>query len=749
MSSHFINQMTTEVLNLRPPKEESIDTLLKHVLFIRTRKNDDDSTSSNITNNIIQTYEKTPSCLAKSAAPLDEILERQRAIELIKALLENLSQQRTIIGTSYNFGETNSRTTPIIGFDEIFAQNKFQLICNCSFYVNAFYNHHLINSVEALDLAIVCIWLATKVNSNFKRLDKILLTAKNVYKVELKSDRGYYTQLESQILQSLGFALDLADDTPQNYIIKYNQHLGKTCDAFKANLRIKTIFEVAMQLANTITWVTPLPLNRDSSHLAAACLFIANKFNRIMNRSQWWLEIENCSDLTEKKLFELSDLVFDVLKYHKNGWCYQPGVNCMLSMASKQRETLAQRTNLANNEKIINSPFSNYSSTSNQTSGFMSNGSSPHSSMVSLPSVMSPCSTTSGFSINKMIDPDENSKDEQKLSPYISSNNSNKSATVSSDVQQKMNFQNRNFDIFNDNEQTNDPRRDRKGFWASNQSSSSKKPDFSRPEKIPYNVYMKNRRKTIAGGMTVINNLNVQSISKKRKITETSSLSPSKNTARKTNNFQTEMKRLKPENNIYRGSPRPDRNLKSAIIIPSEISVVLGKDGRQGVNNYNNRFGGFLTGKSRFELPTIHTQDLPKSTRKREPSAHSISSDQQSLSSQISFNSSTISSISASPKHNISLNSDILPGSISNLNMDLNKTLTETEGGHERHPDEKNYKSRLDGISNNNQILMFYSKKCRYKFLNRQERDIVKRGIKSLKAAKIEKQKRRRTMIGL
>jgi len=81
--------------------------------------------------------------------------------------------------------------------------------------------------------------------------------------------------------------------------------------------------------------------------------------------------------------------------------------------------------------------------------------------------------------------------------------------------------------------------------------------------------------------------------------------------------------------------------------------------------------------------------------------------------------------------------------------MDLNKTLTEEEQC-QRHPEEQNYKSRLDGISNNKDILMFYSKKSRYRFLSREEKDFVKYKIKSMKAAdKKKKEERRRTMIGL
>jgi len=711
MSSQFLNQLLTEVLNVRPLKEESVDTILKHVLFIRTRNSEKNH----------QKYEKTPSCQDRVAAPLDEILERQRAIDLVKALLDNLANQRTIIGQT----ATNSNTTtPIIGFDEIFAQNKFNLICNCSFYVNAFYNHHPINSVDTLDLAIVCIWLATKVNSNFKRLDKILLTAKNIYKVNLKSDRSYYIQLESQILQSLGFDFALADDYPQRYILNYNQYLAKTCEAFKANLKVKTTFEVGLQLANSITWLTPLPLNRESSHLAAACLFVANKFNRILNRDNWWQQIEGCKNLDERTLFMISDLIYDVLKYHRNGWSYQPGVNCMLSVLQQgKRENLtpAQRAINLHNEKVINSPFSNYSNTSNQTSGFISNGSSPHSSMVSLPSMMSPCSTTSGFSINKMLDPDEIIvKEEQNISKSSQQHQGNFQRSLKNSGSQI----NNNFDMFDDIGQTKDPRRDKKGYWD-NVSG------FSRPERIPssHNIQTKNRRQTIGPSTGLISSTNpssskLQIYSKKRKISE-QNLSP----ASISKNHYSENKRIKlPQNKmncVYRGSPRPERDIKTANL-PQQLN--------------NNRFGGFLTGRSGFDFPVIHEHDQPlRNTskipdRKREPSA---SSSHYSLSSQIS-----LSSLSS---QNTSIASSPGPNNHSLSQLDLNRTLTTEE---DPHPNEQKYKNRMEAIMRDKQVLCHYLHKKRYKLLSKEEKNVVKSNAKHLKEKKREKE-RRRTTIGV
>ena len=308
------------------------------------------------------------------------------------------------------------------------------MIYNCCNYVNAYYNNHDLNSVDGVELAIASVWLGSKANSNFKRLDKIVLTARHLwptYKSKSniananarpagitgyrKCDREYYSCIEMDILQSLGFQLDLADDYPQKYITKFINKMTETCDAFRANLKkMKTTCDVAMSFANQIANITPMMINREPSVLAAGCLYISNNFKPILNKENWWKIIENCEDLKEKTMVDTADLIYDILKYSQNHWALVQQLQLQQQARNMQNPSsniLGQTGHThqigtdhqsSSSYKTINSPYSNYSSASNQTSGFFSNGSSPHSSMVSLPSMLSPMS--SGFSqpINKM-----------------------------------------------------------------------------------------------------------------------------------------------------------------------------------------------------------------------------------------------------------------------------------------------------------------------------------------------------------
>lgn len=396
----ILNHLTDQILNIRLPKQPA-ETILKYVLFVKDRCS------------IIHQseYEKTPTILADpKVSPLEEIMARSRVIDHVKQLVDYLTQDTRRAGTSTAFGcggvggNTMVTATHAL-YDEMAI--KSELIYNCCNYVNAYFNMNTISSVDSLDLAIAAVWLSSKSSSNFKRLEKIVLSARHLYSREKKCDKNHYSCIEMDILQALGFQVDLADDYPQKYITSFMTRMTEKCDAFRANSKkSKTLCDVALQFANVISNLTPLMINREACVLAASCLYISNSFKPILNIKDWWKVIEGCEDVKESKITSTADLIYDVVRYSQNNWQLVQILHVQNQM--QQGYNIKEQAGLVGScgkLKTINSPYSNYSSASNQTSGFISNGSSPHSrtgSLVGLPSMLSPASSTLSQPINKM-----------------------------------------------------------------------------------------------------------------------------------------------------------------------------------------------------------------------------------------------------------------------------------------------------------------------------------------------------------
>lgn len=289
-----LQSLTNDILNIRQPKQ-TVDQIIKTILFIRTRKC------------IIHPneYEKTPSVKLYNMKPLDELIQRGRVVELARIIVENLTGSRRYQGS----------------YDEKFNEIKPQVIYTANNFINCYFNSHGVNSVESIDLAIVAVFLSCKINSTFKRLEKIIITARSCFKSTRKLDKTFYATIEMMILQSLGFELSIVDDIPHRYIYQFMPIMKEKFKSFKFNdKKMKFICTSALSFATSVVNSTPIMINRDSCLVAAACLYISNSFKSFLNISDWWKHIPGCQNFTEKNLTDTADLVFDVIKYSQNNW---------------------------------------------------------------------------------------------------------------------------------------------------------------------------------------------------------------------------------------------------------------------------------------------------------------------------------------------------------------------------------------------------------------------------------------------
>jgi len=355
------------------PPENCIDFVLKSVLFVRNRETTTEKAEIGIeieTETEIET--KTPSTQnSQNFTALDEILARSRTTDLTKNLINQV------------FHPNN---------DEIFRRHKHQFTHTCINYINSYYNFHDLNSsncADQVDLAIATVWLASK-RSNFRKLERIVLAARNAFRLEKKCDLKFYSLIELDILSSLGFRLDLADDYPQKYILAWKfeaqNRINENNKINEINNQEIQTYETALELANQLTKISPISVNRDSVLIAAGCLHISHcftfdKFN--LTNLPW----------SEKKILKISNLIYDFLKYSQNSWAlasqvqfqinnvsevsvlndYVPDKKRSKDLKTAQNEIVRLDENEKNVSINVNSPYSNYS---NPTSGFISDSSS-------------------------------------------------------------------------------------------------------------------------------------------------------------------------------------------------------------------------------------------------------------------------------------------------------------------------------------------------------------------------------------
>lgn len=295
VTTSTMNLLATEVLNSRKPKQ-SCDVTAKSILFIKSRKS--------LVH--VSDFEITPSVSISKVSPFDELRARTQTITYARDLVGFIAQERR---QGYH--------------DAVFAQLKQEVIYTASNFVNAYYNSHVIDSVNAIELAIVCVHLACKTQSAFKRLEKILIIANHFFKTRMPLDRCYFAEIEMQILQSIGFQLIIADDYPHRYIYQFLPQMSEKHESFKEKEgEMKMICTCALNLATTLVSSTPIMYNRESCHIAAACIYISNKFQHLLSIPEWWKAVPGCENFSEALLKDLADLIFDTIKYINTNWTY-------------------------------------------------------------------------------------------------------------------------------------------------------------------------------------------------------------------------------------------------------------------------------------------------------------------------------------------------------------------------------------------------------------------------------------------
>jgi len=285
-------KLVSDILTLRIPKQ-SCETVAKSVLFIKTRPC------------IIfgEDYEVTPS-VKFGTSPFDELRTRTTTVTLATDLIKFIAAERK---QGY--------------IDQMFNQLQPEIIYTSTNYINAFYNNNIIDSISGIELSIVAVHLACKTQSAFKRLEKVHLFANHFFKVRIPYNRDRFAEIEMDILQSLGFQLAIADDYPQKHIYQFIPKMSEKHTIFKERAReMKIVCSIALELATTLIMATPLMYNRDSSVIAVACIFIANKFKPIFDIPRWWTYLPELINTEESTIKDLADLIFDALRYAKTSW---------------------------------------------------------------------------------------------------------------------------------------------------------------------------------------------------------------------------------------------------------------------------------------------------------------------------------------------------------------------------------------------------------------------------------------------
>lgn len=296
--STFIEKTVNNILASKNPKQSS-EITAKSLLFLKTR------------NSIFVTspFEITPSVEYERCDIFHELRWRSGVQKLARDLVEFVAKDRK---QGYRY-------------DEIFNQLRSEIIYTSNNYITAFYNNHSISSVDKYTLAIQCVQLACKTQSTFKRLEKLVMAARQCFRTQIKLDRHHYADVEMMVLQSIGFQMHLSDDYPQKYIYQFKPIMIEKFKCFKANeKKMNTLCHCAIHIATLLVESSPIMLNRESSVVAAACILVANNFKPVMEISDWYKFIIGCENLDVRTLKETADLVFDTLKYNQVNWLNLP-----------------------------------------------------------------------------------------------------------------------------------------------------------------------------------------------------------------------------------------------------------------------------------------------------------------------------------------------------------------------------------------------------------------------------------------
>jgi len=293
-ASLHVERMLNEILINRKTKQ-SCDIIAKSVLFLKTRE-------SQLHQN---EYEITPSVQFNKITVFDELKQRAYACAMARDLIDFVAQERRH-GYFY---------------DEVFLQLRSEITYTSNNFINAYYNSHCTQSVDPVFLAIQCVHLACKTQSTFKRLEKLVLAARNCFKQQILFCKQRFAEIEMDILQSTGFQLLDIEDYPHKHIYNFKPIMAKKYDVFKASeKKMSTLCHCAILLATRLVEACPIMLNRNSPVLAAACLYVSNGFKDILNIKEWWKNVDGCECLSEKVLHEEADLVFDVVKHSSSDW---------------------------------------------------------------------------------------------------------------------------------------------------------------------------------------------------------------------------------------------------------------------------------------------------------------------------------------------------------------------------------------------------------------------------------------------
>jgi len=693
--SQILQAMTQDILNIRPPKQP-VDQIVKTVLFIRSRK-------SLIHPN---DFMKTPSVEFNNIQPLDELLARGRVVEFARMLVEFLANERTRYGQ----------------YDEIFATLKSQILYTANNFINGYYNSHDINLIDPMDLAITCVFLSCKTNSTFKRLEKVILAAKNCFRIEKKANRKYFSHIEMMILQSIGFELTVADDIPHRYIYQFMPVMRERYESFKSRDReMKTLCSIALTFANNLITTTPIMINRESCVIAAACIYISNSFKSILNIEKWWKNIAGCENLPEKHLLDTADLLYDLIKYSQNNWC--------LAQSSLSPQSISH----------ISSPSSTYS-----TSGVgSSNGSSPLQPNLTSPLTKLNCINKMS-TVNKLTNNTANTTNINNWETFSDSGSSN--SAKSELTASKSSFS--DYSLSNSFHEVN---------------------SFSKPEKIPNDQksFITKRRSslTINQYRNCYNNLQ----------------KPSPLTC---GNICEEKEKIIPKilNSTIihssKGSPRPNVN-KNVINIPSNSETILtnvvkynhhsNKSHNSQKNEQKNEStqekylniekikderGNFVTKlKNRKDKKShkLHKKEKLSRANSREKSNNRnlIKHNKDSIESKLIVPSSqanlTYTQSNTEPVHIRHVSSRSSNSSISSVTSEVSNTSatlisTSTCSNLKKHPLELNFMNRKEAIIKNQEVATFYARsKDRYCSLSRSEKDIVKKWVKTIKSKNISK----------
>ena len=292
--SEVVKGIVGGILNSKAPKQ-SAEITAKSLLFLKTRD----------TVIVSSPFELTPSVEYQRCCIFEEIKHRSATQRLAKELVEYVAKERRK-GFIY---------------DEIFNQLRSEIIYTSYNFISAFYNNHAIGTVDQLTLAVQCVHLACKSQSNFKRLEKLVQMARVRFQAAIFLDKNHYADIEMMVLQSIGFQMQIADDYPHKYIYQFNSIMKEKFKCFKANeKKMLTLCHCAIYISTILVETSPIMLNRESSTVAAACILVANDFKPVMEIGDWWKYLTGCEKLEYKELKETSDLIFDTLKYNQVNW---------------------------------------------------------------------------------------------------------------------------------------------------------------------------------------------------------------------------------------------------------------------------------------------------------------------------------------------------------------------------------------------------------------------------------------------